>query len=111
MDINGMSNRMYFLPDHVDFYSTNSSESLAEDLSQGIGEILKQSIASDGRASLAVSGGRTPIPLFDALSDLSLDWSSVDLTLVDDRWVDPSHKDSNEMLVRSHLISISLLSL
>ena len=99
-----MSNRMYFLPDHVDFYSTNSSESLAEDLSHNIVEILKQSINSDGRASLAVSGGRTPIPLLDALSDLKLDWSSVDLTLVDDRWVEPSHEDSNERLVRAHLI-------
>ena len=99
-----MSNKLYFLPDDIDFYSTNSSESLAEDLSQDIGEILKQSIKSDGRASLAVSGGRTPIPLFEALSDLSLDWPKVDLTLVDDRWLDPSHKDSNEMLVRSHLI-------
>jgi 6-phosphogluconolactonase len=99
-----MSNRMYFLPDHVDFYSTNSCESLAEDLSHNIGEILKQSIKSDSRASLAVSGGRTPVPLLEALSNLSLDWSSVDLTLVDDRWVKPSHKDSNEMLVRAHLI-------
>ena len=99
-----MSNRMYFLPDHVDFYSTNSSESLAEDLSHNIVEILKQSIKSDGRASLAVSGGRTPIPLLDALSDLKLDWSSVDLTLVDDRWVESSHEDSNEKLVREYLI-------
>jgi len=99
-----MSNRMYFLPDQVDFYSTNSSESLAEDLSHNIVEILKQSIKSDGRASLAVSGGRTPIPLLEALSDLKLDWSSVDLTLVDDRWVEPSHEDSNEKLVRAHLI-------
>ena len=99
-----MSNRMYFLPDQVDFYSTNSSESLAEDLSHKIVEILKQSIKSDGRASLAVSGGRTPIPLLEALSGLKLDWSSVDLTLVDDRWVEPSHEDSNEKLVRAHLI-------
>ena len=104
MDIKGISNRMYFLPDHVDFYSTNSSESLAEDLSHNIGEILKQSIKSDGRSSLAVSGGRTPVPLLDALSNLSLDWSSVDLTLVGDRWVEPSHEDSNEKLVRAHLI-------
>ena len=99
-----MSNRMYFLPDHVDFYSTNSSEFLAEDLSHNIVEILKQSIKSDGRASLAVSGGRTPVPLLEALSGLKLDWSSVDLTLVDDRWVEPSHEDSNERLVRAHLI-------
>ena len=51
-----------------------------------------------------MSGGRTPVPLLEALSGLKLDWSSVDLTLVDDRWVEPSHEDSNEKLVRVHLI-------
>ncbi len=41
MDMNGMSSsKTYYLPDTVDFYSTNNSESLAVDLSQSIGEIL-----------------------------------------------------------------------
>ena len=40
-DIAGMrSSKTYFLPEHVGFYSTNSSESLVFDLSQNIGEIL-----------------------------------------------------------------------
>jgi len=38
------------------------------------------------------------------LSHLDIDWSKVDLTLVDDRWVESDHKDSNELLVKSHLI-------
>ena len=98
------SSKTYFLPELVGFYSTNSSESLVVDLSQNIGEILIEAIEKRGRASLAVSGGSTPKPLFEELSLLDLDWSKVDLTLVDDRWVDSNHKDSNELLVKTHFI-------
>ena len=98
------SSKTHYLPEHVGFYSTNSSESLAVDLSQNINEILVETIKKMGRVSIAVSGGSTPIPLFKVLSHLGLDWSKVDLTLVDDRWVSSDHKDSNELLVKSHLI-------
>ena len=105
MDMNGMrSSKTYYLPDSVDFYSTNNSESLAEDLSQSIGEILTEAIKKRGRASIAVSGGSTPIPLFKEFSLLNIDWKKVDLTLVDDRWVDSKNTDSNELLVRTHFI-------
>jgi len=96
--------KTYYLPDHVGFYSTNSSDSLAEDLGQRIHGILKETINKRGRASMAVSGGSTPKTLFEKLSSLNLDWSKVDLTLVDDRWVDTDNKDSNELLVKTHLI-------
>ena len=98
------SSKTYYLPENVGFYSTNNSESLAVDLSQNIREILLETIKKRGRASMAVSGGSTPVPLFVALSHLDIDWSKVDLTLVDDRWVESDHKDSNELLVKSHLI-------
>ena len=98
------SSKTHYLPEYVGFYSTNSSESLAVDLSQNINEILVETIKKRGRVSMAVSGGSTPIPLFKVLSHLGLDWSKVDLTLVDDRWVSSDHKDSNELLVRSNLI-------
>ena len=105
MDINGMrSSKTYYLPEHVGFYSTNNSESLAFDLSQNINEILVETIKKKGRVSMAVSGGSTPMPLFEALSHLDIDWRKVDLTLVDDRWVESDHKDSNELLVKSYLI-------
>ena len=99
-----MSSKTYYLPEHVGFYSTNSSESLVADLSQNIAEIINEAIQKNGRASMAVSGGSTPKPLFEELSLLDLDWPKVDLTLVDDRWVDADHKDSNELLVKTHFI-------
>ncbi len=55
-------------------------------------------------AVLAVSGGRSPVPLFHALRRLPLDWSRVVVTLVDERLVAPDHADSNEALVREHLL-------
>jgi len=105
MDTAGMrSSKTYYLPEHVGFYSTNSSESLVVDLARNISEILDDAIKKNGCASLAVSGGSTPKPLFEELSLINLDWSRVDLTLVDDRWVDSDHKDSNELLVKTHFI-------
>jgi len=98
------SSKTHYLPDSVDFYSTNNSESLASDLCQCIGEILTEAIRKKGRASMAVSGGSTPIRLFKEFSLLSIDWTKIDLTLADDRWVDAKNADSNELLVRTHLI-------
>jgi len=98
------SSKTHYLPDSVGFYSANNSESLASDLCQSIGEILTEAIRKRGRASMAVSGGSTPILLFKEFSLLSIDWTKIDLTLVDDRWVDAKNSDSNELLVRTHLI-------
>ena len=80
------------------------SEELISALAQAIADQLRAGIAARGRASLALSGGRTPIPLFQALAQQALDWSCVDATLVDDRWVPLDHADSNEALVRQHLL-------
>ena len=98
------SSKTHYLPDSVDFYSTNNSESLATDLCQCIGEILTEAIRKKGRASMAVSGVSTPIMIFKEFSLLSIDWTKIDLTLADDRWVDAKNADSNELLVRTHLI-------
>ncbi len=70
-------NETNYLPSHVDLYGTNSAESLDIDLSHRIGQLLTQSITENGCASIAVSGGRTPISLFEELSKLNLKYSKV----------------------------------
>jgi len=77
---------------------------LDEALAATIAENLAADIASRGQASLAVSGGNTPQQMFRRLARCELDWSRVWVTLVDDRWVDPQHEDSNERLVRQNLL-------
>lgn len=81
-----------------------NSQLLIEDLAAYIVKDLKQAIEKKGHASIAVSGGKTPIPLFKLLSQQDLDWHNVFITLVDDRWVDDTDNASNEKLVLTYLL-------
>ena len=67
-------------------------------------ELLDDSIASRGAASLVVAGGSTPKPIFHRLSSMPLDWAKVHVGLTDERWVRATHSDSNEHLVRHALL-------
>lgn len=69
-----------------------------------IAEALRRAIASRGQASLAVSGGKSPIPMFEALREQDLDWSKVCVVLVDERVVPRDHEASNTALVVRHLL-------
>ena len=66
--------------------------------------LLEQAIETKGNASLAVSGGSTPKPLFAYLSQQVMAWDKVTVTLVDDRWLPQSHENSNEKLVKENLL-------
>jgi 6-phosphogluconolactonase len=71
--------------------------------SKSIYEALKNSINNNGRASFVVSGGSSPVKIFNDLSKSDLDWSKVSVTLVDDRVVSSEHSDSNEKLLKENL--------
>lgn len=83
----------------------STSSSLGDRLAADVGDFLQRAIAERGLASLMVSGGSTPHPFFAALSKRSLDWSRVTVGLVDERYVDADHADSNERLVRERLLT------
>ncbi len=89
---------------NIQFLEFGDTAGLVEELAERIGDLLKKGIEARGQASLAVSGGSTPIPLFEALSEVELEWKKVSITLVDERWVAPDEQDSNERLVRQHLL-------
>lgn len=80
------------------------NDALVETLAQRIVKALLEAIDERGRASLAVSGGSTPVSLFRALSSIDIPWSKVVVSLVDERWVPDDHPDSNAHLVRCHLL-------
>jgi 6-phosphogluconolactonase len=79
-------------------------EAVSRALANQIAASLKAAIAARGLASLVVSGGKSPIKLFEALRIQELDWSRVCIALADERWVDPSDPASNEKLVRDVLL-------
>jgi 6-phosphogluconolactonase len=56
---------------------------------------LQTRIANRGHASIAVSGGRTPWPVFERLSEAQLPWGAVDVYQVDERVAPPGSADRN----------------
>lgn len=78
--------------------------SLVVDLADRIGTLLSRGVKDNNTASLVVSGGSTPVQLFERLSGSHVPWSRIVVSLVDERWVDPAGPDSNEHLVRRHLL-------
>lgn len=77
---------------------------LAAALAERVAGCLREGLHERGGAVLAVSGGRTPLHFFEQLAQSPLDWSKVQVTLVDERWVDENDPRSNARLVREHLL-------
>lgn len=85
-------------------HSFENGPALAQALAEKVASALSESIAARGSATLAVSGGSTPKAFFEALSQKSLDWSQVSVTLVDERFVPADNPRSNHLLVATHLL-------
>lgn len=69
-----------------------------------ISAALARALAAGGRARLLLSGGSTPVPVYRALASAALDWTRIDIGLVDERDVAADHEGSNARLVRSSLV-------
>jgi 6-phosphogluconolactonase len=76
---------------HVD------AEAVAVRGSALVAEQLRDAVATRGRATLAISGGRTPLRLFALLADCALPWQSIDVLQVDERFTPPGHEDRNAL--------------
>lgn len=80
-----------------------------ESLSQGFAEyattMLQQALIHKPQVTLVVPGGSTPRHFLPILAQCALPWDRITVTLSDERWVDPSHEQSNERLVRTHLLA------
>ncbi|AJE47241.1 6-phosphogluconolactonase [Celeribacter indicus] len=88
----------------MDFVEYPDREVLLLDLANRIAGELRAALDTRERVSFCVPGGTTPGPVFDALSDLSIDWDRVDVLLNDERWVPESSERSNTALLKNRLL-------
>ena len=88
----------------VAFHDHGNDDQWAWAAAVSVTAALRRELEARHRARLLVSGGTTPAPVFHALSQAPLDWSRVDIALVDERWLLPDDPDSNASLVREHLL-------
>ncbi len=79
---------------------TEVSEALADHIQSR----LKEELAVKERVLFVASGGTSPVQCFDLLSGRDLAWERVTVSLSDERCVPADHPESNEKLVRDHML-------
>ncbi|XPV69321.1 MAG: 6-phosphogluconolactonase [Halarcobacter sp.] len=82
----------------------DTPSSLVDNLASQIIKDLEDAILKKGEATLLVSGGNTPKPLFEKLSNIDFQWEKITIALVDERWIDTTNCNSNENLVKNFLL-------
>lgn len=85
--------------------SYSDRDIMAIDLANQIADELAEALHHETRVCLAVPGGTTPGPVFDALCAADIDWSRVDVVPTDERWVPEDHPRSNARLIKERLLT------
>ncbi|MBW4665800.1 MAG: 6-phosphogluconolactonase [Chroococcus sp. CMT-3BRIN-NPC107] len=61
---------------------------------------ISTAIAERGWCAIALAGGSTPKPLYEAISQQSLPWDKIHVFWGDERYVPEDHPDSNQLMAR-----------
>ncbi|MES2603287.1 MAG: 6-phosphogluconolactonase, partial [Pseudomonadota bacterium] len=64
-------------------------------------DVLQKALTTQPAVSVLLSGGSTPLPVYEQLAQAALPWDCVHLAQVDERWVEPDHELSNERAIRA----------
>jgi 6-phosphogluconolactonase len=80
-------------------------DALAKAVADRIVADAAAAIEARGTASLILSGGSTPEPVYDLLADAELDWGRITVTLADERWVPGDDERSNARLLAQTLFA------
>ncbi len=82
------------------------TQNFASDAAQFILQHAHSALAERGEFRLALSGGRTPRPVYEevARAGRDLPWDKVRLTFGDERCVPPDHAESNFRMAREALL-------
>ncbi len=62
---------------------------------------MQAAIQEQGRCTIALAGGGTPKPLYEAIASQDLPWEKIHVFWGDERYVPPDHPDSNQGMARS----------
>jgi len=74
--------------------------SLVERAQTIVVEKIQSAIASRGQCTIALAGGSTPKPLYEALAQENLPWDKIHVFWGDERYVAPSDPQSNQRMAR-----------
>jgi len=83
---------------------------LAKDALSLVLNTARESVAARGEFRLALSGGNTPKPLYEAMGGVSLPWDQMLITFGDERCVPPTSDQSNYHMAKQALFDRSPLT-
>lgn len=87
----------------------NARENFVDTATETITALIREAIAERGSCVLALSGGSTPVPVYEALAVLSnIDWGNVFIVLVDERYVPANDPESNQGMIRAAFASAGI---
>ena len=81
-----------------------TADDAAKACARNILAVLEETMAGEGEASMAVSGGSTPKLMFEELARAPFSWARVHLFFVDERCVPPSDPQSNFRLAEQSFL-------
>ncbi len=96
---------MSIMVKEINVYSNEYN--LAKEVASEVASWIENSVKSEGICTIALSGGRTPVKLFEILKNKyanSIPWDSVHIFWVDERCVAPTDAESNYANANKHLL-------
>ncbi len=92
----------------AELHVLSTTEEAAQAKAQFVAALAKECSASQGRFTVALSGGSTPRRLYQVLASLpytkEMAWDRWQVFWSDDRCVPPDHQDSNYRMAREELL-------
>jgi len=92
------------MTDMFNYKSFAVRDVMVEMAAQQIAEAIKAAVEIRGEASVMLSGGSSPRPVYEALGQMELPWEKVTIGLVDDRWINRGQAGSNETFLDETLL-------
>jgi 6-phosphogluconolactonase len=88
----------------VEIESFPTVETWAASIAGRLEETLGAAVIDNGTAVFAGPGGSTPSPVYARLAQADIGWADIAVTLVDERYVPETSKESNARLIRDVLL-------
>jgi len=85
-----------------------SAESIVESSATIIFQYIQKTLKHKGELNLALSGGESPVKLYELLAYKLNNLRNLNINVfqVDERYVNPNHKDSNQLMIKKCFLDL-----
>ena len=87
------------MTDEIEWWDYEDTTEMANALAGDIQFIIESAIEARGAAVIALSGGKTPVPVYEKLAQAKLDWKRVTIVPADERIVPLGDPLSNVTMI------------